>query len=343
MKITINEIARLAGVSKSTVSKALNNYSGEVSGEVRNRIAEIVKNKNYKPNMTARSLRTKKTNTIGLVIPLPTANVITNPYFIETILSVEKTARERGYHLIFSTFDNREKEDVVLSSMFDKSKVDGFLIMGAPVDDEYIEKLDTGEVKVVCVGRYYGLNKIKFVDINNRESAYEAVKYLLSLGHKKIAFIGGSSKFHNRRDRELGYKTALEEEGVAINKSYLKEIDLSEASGEFAMQELLNLKERPTAVLTHNDQSAAGVMRAATKNGLSIPKDLSVISFSSGTKLAETNPLLTSIRIPVDKISSGAANMLLDYIENKVPENNIELKAELVVRGTTAASAAIKQ
>ena len=330
-------------MSKSTVSKALNNYSGEVSGEVRNRIEEIVKSKNYKPDMTARSLRTKKTNTIGLVIPLPTVNVITNPYFVEMILSVEKTARDRGYHLIFSTFDNKEKEDVVLSSMFDRSKVDGFLLMGAPVDDEYIDKLDAGDAKVVCVGRYYGLKRIKFVDINNKQTAYEAIKYLLSLGHKKIAFIGGSSKFHNRRDRELGYKTALKEAGLAVNRSYIKEIDLTEASGEFAMQDLLSLKERPTAVLAHNDQTAAGVIRAAVKHGLKVPEELSVISFSSGTKLAETSPLLTSIRIPVDEIAKGATSMLLDYIENREPEGNIELKAELVVRGTTAASAAIKQ
>ena len=337
MASTLKDIAEKANVSKSTASKALNDYRGEVSSEVKDKVIKIAKELGYQPNSSARSLRIKKTNAVGLVIPLPTVYVITSPYFVELILSVEKNLKAKGYHLIFSTFDTKEKQEIVLSNIFDKSKLDGLLMVGSPIDDQYIKRLDESDFKVVLIGRYYGLKRIKWVDINNKTSAYEAVKYLLNLGHKNIGFIGGPKNFYNRRDREEGYKEALKEYGIDFNEQYIKEIDLTETEGERVMGEMLSLKERPTAVLTHNDGTAAGAMKAAGKKGLSVPDDLSVMSFSDGTKLADTNPPLTTMKIPVDKISEEAAKSLIDMIENRnlADIKNIELKTELVVRGTT--------
>ena len=328
--MTLEEIAKLAGVSRSTVSRVINNHPN-VSPEVRERVWKVIRELDYQPHAAARSLATRRTQVLGLIIPQAVTILFTDPFFPLLIRGIADACNARRYHLMLSLFSSRDEQRELYRRIIRGGHLDGIIISSTVIDDPLIPRLLEDQVPFVLVGRYPRDARASYVDADNRAGAQMAVDYLIRLGHRRIATITGPLNMIAGLDRYEGYLAALRNKGLEKDDALIAEGDFSYEGGFQAMQTLL--PHEPTAVFVASDTMALGAIKAIKGAGLRIPEDISIVGFDDLEAASFSDPPLTTVRQPIYLLGSTAAQLLIDLIERKSrPPQRIVFPTELVIR-----------
>ncbi|MCB2357487.1 LacI family DNA-binding transcriptional regulator [Clostridium estertheticum] len=330
MEVTIKDIAKIANVSHTTVSRALNN-SPFISDLTKAKIMTIAKELNYVPNYSAKSLVLNRSYNIGLIFTT-ISEATSSRFFYETISGVN-SAIKGSYNLVVRGIDDYRDFTSVNSKRFD-----GIILMSqSNSDNSFIYYLMEKKIPLVVLNRYIDESSIVNILSSDKKGVYEAVNYLIQNGHKDIAIIEGKKGFNSTTERKNGFLDALIENKIQINSKYIVEGNYTIASGYTAMKKLLCLSEIPTAVFCSNDEMAIGAMKATVEAGLNVPNDISIMGFD-GMQLGDfLTPALTTVRRPIIEISKRGAEKLLSIIENNTDDGEkIYISTELIKRESVA-------
>jgi LacI family transcriptional regulator len=317
-KLTIRDIAQLAGVSTATVSRTLN-HKPDVDPETRERIMRIVNEHRYVPNGTASSLARGRSRLFGVLVPS-----LTWPLMPNILQGIAEVIEQTAYELVLYSISHRTDRSALIDRILATKLIDG-LIAVYPDGIAPVESSDTMDRQasshllevyqqgfpVVMLDDQSLPGRMPWVGPDNRIGAYEAVRHLISLGHRRIAYIQGPTQYQCSYDRFAGYRQALEEARIEFNPTLVAQGDFTTPSGYAAAMHLLDVADRPTAVFAANDQMAYGVLEAASTKGLRLPDDLAVIGFDDITLLAPMRPALTTVKQPFQEMGKCAAETLL--------------------------------
>lgn len=329
MSITIAEIAKMAGVSKTTVSRVLNNKS-DVLPETRQKIQDLILLHDFQPNAFAKAISHQKSNTIGLVIPHDANYIFSNPYYSEIIRGVSIEAKKNGYHLMLIY---AEGDDYI--AVVKQKRVDGIILISPGIQHRtVIQRLNELEIPFVATSRMPGVSDINYVCIDDFYGACLAMEHLISLGHRQIGFISGPRILASSEDRLAGYKYTLEKYNIPYNDNFVGEGDTSIASGQREMLKLMDNKGL-TAVFAGSDLMATGAIRAINEAGKSVPEDISVVGFDDIPLVGFLNPPLTTIKQYTFEKGQIASKMLIDKINGLSLQNMIKMNVEIVIRMST--------
>jgi len=333
-KITIKDIARIASVSHTTVSRALNNQL-RIRKETRERILSIAKELNYRPNFIARSLVMKRSKTLGLVI-----TTIANPFYTELAQGIEATSRKLGYSIILcSTQSDLETEKLYIEMLRSKG-VDGIIFTSAHMGDPNIVELAEEGFPIMLVNRktYHPLvkEKVDYVGIDNIQGGFLAVEHLIRLGHQRIGIIGGSSESSVGFERLEGGKRALEVYGLSQIDDYFLEGDFLKESGYRGGMKFIKMADPPTAIFATNDYMALGAYQAVGEEGLKVPEEMAIVGFNDIEFTAMKGVELTTIGQKKYEMGALSVETLVEKIEGRKlgPSREIILKPELIIRKT---------
>ncbi len=331
-ELTLEDVAKKAGVSRSTVSRVVNG-SPSVSPEVRKRVLKVIQSTGFHPNAAARSLASQRTWMIGLVLPRSVSSVFTDPFFPQLTQGIAFACNNHNYSLSLFIVGNKEDEEKISPRISRRGFMDGILIQSGQSEDPLINHLLKSGVPNVILGRPFEAEGVSYVDVDNINAASTATKHLISLGRKRIATITGVITSTVTIDRLEGYKKALQSSNVELDPTLIAEGDFSEISGYLQMQSLLPLA--PDAVFCQSDIMAVGAMRAVKEAGLRIPEDIAFVGFDDIPLSAHTTMQLTTMRQPIMRFGIKAVELLIDLIENGTkPARKLILDTELVVRDT---------
>ncbi len=313
-RATIEDVAKLSGVSKATVSKVLNN-SAKISKLVRKQVQEAAEKLDYRPSQIARSLKNKITKSIGLILPS-----ITDPFFAELIRGVYSVAAEKGYMMILCGSEENIRAEFSYIQILEDIWVDGMIfsgIRGERDEDEQIRILHDKEIPMVLVDREIEDYFANVVMIDDKQAAFKATKYCLEMEHRKIGFIAAPLNVKIFSKRLEGYKKALQTFGLDVDEKLVQEGDLSPQSGEVVARYFLNCKQPPTAIFASTDMMAIGALKEIQKSGLNVPRDISLIGFDDIPLVSLVTPSLTTIHAPSYEIGVEATKLLMREIEGK--------------------------
>jgi LacI family transcriptional regulator len=330
-RATIKDVARACGVAPSTVSNALSG-SGYVRDDTRAQVLDAAKRLGYRASSVARGLRMQRSWSVGLLLA-----DIANPWFPELVRGVEDVLWSAQINLVLCNTDYQaEKEDAYLRHLLDK-RVDGLILASTGAESPAVPRLQSEGVPLVMLNRRHASVATDYVGMDNKGGVGAAVKHLVELGHRRIAFIAGRISSSAASERREGYLLAMAEHVGPAPAELMAQGDYSIVSGFEAARRLLALTPRPTAIISANDFMAYGAIDAITRAGMSVPKDMSVTGFDdilvSGLSLIG----LTTVRPPTWKLGATAAELLLQRVGKKgvAPRESIILPSELVVRTTT--------
>lgn len=324
--VTIKDIAKLANVSHTTVSRALNN-SPLIKEPTRRKILEIASQLNYTPNYNARSLVMQKSHTIGLFFT-SISNGTSASFLADTIKGVNSVISQ-DYNLFVRGIDDYKD----YSSINDQ-RYDGIILMSQSVlDNLFMYHVIQKGIPLVVLNRDIEESTITNILSNDAEGSREAVEYLITNGHKDIAIIEGKNGFKSTQKRREGYLEALINHGISINSEYSVRGNYDMESGYLGMENLLSLKKPPSAVFCSNDDMAIGAMNAVFARGLKIPDDISIIGFDDIGFAKYTTPRLTTVKRPVEQISiQGAEKILSLLLDDNQDGEKILINTELMIR-----------
>ena len=333
MGVTIKDIADEAGVSPTTVSRVLNDKP-DVSAKTKKKVQKVIDRCDYNPNSIARGLVLNKSYTLGLVIP-----DISNPFFPEVAKGIEDKAKAAGYSVIFCNTDNHTRGEKKALELMKSKQVDGMIVSLAinEENEDELAELAEDNFPVVQIDRKIPEADFPAVVIDNQAAAYKAVKYLIELGHQKIAHISGDLAVKTSQDRLTGFKQILVERNLTVPAEWIREGDYSSQSGYEEMKELLKLEPRPTAVFIANDLMGLGAYEAVFEAGLEIPEDISIVGYDDIDVASVIRPALTTISQPEYELGIAAVEMLLKNLEDgqSLARADRILAAELVERDST--------
>ncbi len=333
MGYTLEDIARLAGVSRSTVSRVVNNHPS-VRAEVRERVWQVIREVGYQPHAAARSLATRRSEIIGLVIPEAVSTLFTDPFFPLLIRGITDACYEHGYHLMLALFSTPDQEADLYNRLLKSRYLDGVVLASTRVDDPLVGRLLNDGIPFVSVGRHDDA-RVSYVDVDNVAGARMAVDHLIRQGHARVATITGPLNMAAGRDRLEGYRMALMSHHIAVDERYVVEGDFTENGGMVGMSRLLALDERPSAVFVASDTMAMGALRAIRQAGMRVPEDIALVGFDDVPQAAYLDPPLTTVRQPIERMGAMAVRLLVDIITHRVDiPQRVILMPELVVRAT---------
>lgn len=334
MPVTIKDVAREANVSVATVSRALNGQHN-VADAVRERVQQVAERLNYSPHHAARSLSSKRTRTIGVVLP-----EVYGEFFSELMFGIDQVARAHGLHLLVSSYHGNPQEQAeALRTM--RGRVDGLLLMSPYADDasRLSENLVPAQPAVLINSRVLD-SDLPSLAIDNRRAAAEMVRHLADSGRKRIAFISGPSDNFDARDRLEGYREALAQALPGVDP-WVVAGDFTEAGGHSAAQKLLDASPRPDAVFAANDMMALGCLFALQQAGVDVPEDIAVAGFDDIPLAKYSLPPLTTMRVDIAGIGARAMQMLLGQLaEGGTAAASARMDAKLIVRHSTASASA---
>lgn len=332
MPPTLEEVAKLAGVSRSTVSRVINNHPN-VRPEVRDRVWEVIRQVGYQPHAAARSLVTSRTHVIGMIIPEAVTTLFTDPFFPLLLRGATDACNSHQYQLMLSLFTANTGRQEMYQRILRSGYLDGAIVASASLDDPLIPNLLRDRIPFVSVGRHPN-ERVHYVDADNVNGARMAVEHLIRLGHRRIATITGRLDMVHGQDRLRGYRQALEARGIPVEEELIAEGDYTEASGMVAMQRLLPFS--PTAVFVASDMMAIGALKALRQANLGVPQDMALVSFDDIPIASAIEPPLTTVRQPIEHMGSMAVEVLLSVLEasEEVPVQRIVLPTELVIRAS---------
>lgn len=332
---TIYDIAKRTGYSPTTVSKAFNNYS-DVREKTRQEILRTAQEMGYLPNAHARTLTTKKSWTIGVLFVESTGAGIRHPFFSAVIESFKQVAVAKGYALMFISKDVGGKRSGYLENCRIRG-VDGVVVFLSDYEDPYFRELLESNIPTVVLDFNTALSHTVCSD--NMNGAMQAVEYLISLGHRRIAHISGGENTYPGKQRELGYRAAMEQHGLEVPEGYITEgAFFSLENGYGATQRLLELPQRPTAIFASGDLLALGAVMAAKDLGLSVPGDVSVMGYDDIELAGYVTPALTTVRQNTELLGTRAAELLLASMnDHHTVQEALVLPVEIIVRNSCAA------
>ncbi|MFJ4922536.1 LacI family DNA-binding transcriptional regulator [Streptomyces sp. NPDC088725] len=328
-RVTIRDVAAQAGVSVATVSKVLNARHG-VAAATFQRVTAVIAELGYESSLVARSLRNHRTNVIGVLV------WAIEPYSAELLKGAARAIKGTGYELVVYSAGGEGGGHVGWERRY-LSRLSGTLIDGAVLVTPTVSAAELGS-PVVAVDPHTGGDGAPMVDADNFHGAQLAVEHLLSLGHRRIGFLGRPPRdLESGRQRELGYRSALEEAGIAFDPQLVRAAGYEQSESAEAASQLLRLPERPTAIFAANDLSAISTMEAALTLGMRVPDDLSVIGFDNVPESTMVRPGLTTIEQPLQLMGQRAVEMLVEILAGREPsERHVRLPTRLVLRESCA-------
>jgi LacI family transcriptional regulator len=331
--LRLEDIAKKAGVSRSTVSRVVNNQLN-VSDKVRQRVLKVIQETGYSPNAAARTLVSQRSNTIGLVLPHSVSTFFTDPYYPHLIKGISLACNHYDFTLALFVAGSREYQEKILPRLSSPGFLDGIIIQsGHQADQSIILDLVKTNIPVLVAGRPLYEDQICFIEIDNVAASEKAVRHLIQTGYKHIATITGPLSSTVGYDRLAGYKKALDSSSLKFNPSLIMESDFTEAGGYSAMQKLLPFK--PDAMFAASDMMAIGAIRAIRDAGLKVPNDVAIVGFDDLPIPAVNEYQLTTIHQPVVQFGFKAVETLMELIEcNSAVVKQVLLETELVVRKT---------
>jgi len=332
MAQTMKDIARKAGVSKSTVSRALNN-DPRINEKTRDKILKIAREMNYRPHHMARALAKKRTNIIGVLIPKAPRSV-SDPFFLEFLGGIGEETSKKGFSLILPIFERGAQKK--FKEFISQNNVDGIILTEPEVNDKRIKYLESENIPFVFSGNPRLDKDVFWVDADNEKGAYKAVAYLIEKGHRKIATIAGNNNLVAGVSRLEGYKKALQDAGIEVDKGLISYGDFQEHGGYEAVIKLLEKKKEFTAIFSANDFMAIGAMKALKEKGYSIPGDVAVMGFDGTFLSGHVEPPLSTVQLPIKDLGKNCAELITSIINNGDKEKKgILLGTKLVIRKST--------
>ncbi|WP_028399784.1 catabolite control protein A [Ectobacillus panaciterrae] len=317
MNVTIYDVAREANVSMATVSRVVNG-NPNVKPTTRKKVLEAIERLGYRPNAVARGLASKKTTTVGVIIP-----DISSIFYAELARGIEDIATMYKYNIILSNSDqNKEKEMHLLNTMLGK-QVDGIVFMSENITEEHVEEFEKSPVPIVLAASFDEKSATPSVNIDYEQAAFDAVKYLLDKEHTRVAFVSGPFEHAAAEVKKMkGYKSALEEAGIAYDEELAVEGEFTYDSGMEAFDKLWELSEKPTAIFVASDEMALGVIHGAQDKGIHIPNDVEVIGFDNTRLATMVRPQLTTVVQPMYDIGAVAMRLLTKYMNKETVEDH---------------------
>jgi LacI family transcriptional regulator len=332
--VTIYDVAREAGVSMATVSRVVNN-NPNVKPQTRKKVFEAIERLGYRPNAVARGLASKKTTTVGVVIP-----DISNAIFAEVARGIEDIANMYHYNIILCNADKRKDKEIRVVNTLLEKQVDGLLFMGGTVTEEHLQAFKSANVPIVLCATTDEHGSMPSVDIDHESAAFDAVSALTGAGHRRIAMISGTLQDpSNGYARFQGYRRALEAAGIPYDESLVRVGNYRYESGVEAMKYFLELDERPTAVFAATDEMAIGAIHYIQDFGLRVPEDVSVISVDNTRMASMVRPQLSSVAQPMYDIGAVSMRLLTKLMKKEqVDQLRVILPHELITRQSVAAA-----
>jgi DNA-binding LacI/PurR family transcriptional regulator len=329
-KLTINDIARMAGVSRQTISRVLNNKP-EVNETTRKQVLRIIEKHGFQPSLQARSMVTRKTNMIAVLLP-----DIANPFFAEIVRGIERTLRANKLNVFLMTTE----EDIELENSFiqlsENYNVDGMILCSPRLDEANLRKLIPRIAPVVLLNRDLDVNGSACVVVDAHFGGYMATKHLIKKGHSKIGIIVGPSGAYSNIQRLEGYKKALNEFGIPIDEDLIKQVEVDNTGVHKFTEQLV--KKQVTSITTYNDLAAAFVIQACTDINLKVPEDISVIGFDGIVMSQFTNPTLTTMSLPLFEMGETIANTLIKMIKENEPFERLTTVYPILKEGKSTQS-----
>lgn len=337
-RVTIKDVAQAAGVSATTVSNVLNARTEAMSQETLLRVQETIRALNYHPSSVARSMVTRRTATIGLIVA-----EIETPLFLQALNLIEPIARSAGYNVLLcnarSPDDERQAANVLL-----EKQADGIIFLSTSLylDDDYLVQLPPPVPPMVLINRARTYDRFDHINWDDARGTMAIVEYLVQLGHRHIAHLRGPVERHAGEERFRGYRLALEQHGLEYNANYVQPGDFLDTSeAEQSTLTLLDLSRPPTGIIAANDTIAATVQRTVQRVGLRVPQDVAVVGVDDQPFCTYLHPALTTLRLPIIEAGKLAIQMLLDRIAGKRTEvEHVILPSSLVVRESSGVAPA---
>jgi len=311
-KLTIKDIARMANVSPASVSRVINNIPYGISEDTRKRVAAIIKESGYQPNTVARSMVTKRSTTIGLLVP-----DITNQFYALLVKGVEDIATRRGYSVVLCNSNNNDEKEFRNLSFLKENYVAGIIYNNFKMIDKIRKVLEDIHVPVIYVDNIENVKDAFSLHVRQKEGMAMMTRYLLEMGHTKFAYLAGPEEVLSASQRLEGFREVLEEKGIRIPESFIKSCEYSENGGYEAAKELMGEKKEFTCLVCANDLIAYGATRLFNERGIRIPQDISVTGFDDIPFSKLLNPALTTVYNPVQDMGRRAAELLLECLEGK--------------------------
>lgn len=334
MSPTLEEVALLAGVSRSTVSRVINDHPN-VRSDTRERVWQAIRESGYQPHAVARSLVTNRTHIIGMVIPETVTTLFTDPFFPLLVRGTTKACNAHHYQLLLSLFDDPAGQEEMYQRVLRNGYLDGMIVASASLDDPLVPALLRDNISFVSVGRHPN-ERVHYVDVDNIGGARMAVEHLIRLGHQRIATITGPLDMAHGQDRLEGYRQALKAHRIPADEELIVEGDYTENSGMVAMQRLLSAS--PGAVFVASDMMAIGALKALRQADWQVPQDIALVSFDDVPIASAIEPALTTVRQPIESMGSMAIEVLLSVLEGssqeEAPVHRIILPTELIIRAS---------
>jgi LacI family transcriptional regulator/LacI family repressor for deo operon, udp, cdd, tsx, nupC, and nupG len=333
MKLSnLKAVAEHSKVSIATVSRVINN-DPKVSKATMLKVQASIEILEYKPNRVAQRLRSSnsKTKLLGLIIP-----DIQNPFFVDVVRGVEDYAYQHNFAVMIGNFGQDEKKEKLYLDIFQSENIDGLIVAPIHGKDKGIENLVKKNIPVICIDRGLTEIDVDVVKVDNEQGAFNAIHHLVSIGHKRIAFISGNFKIPTYIERLAGYKRALNDYGIPFDESLIFARNSDYKSGYEIANKILELEERPTAIFSGNNLLTLGALEAIHAQNIRIPEEISIIGFDDMPWSISLNPPLSAVRQPGFDMGRKAAEMLYERILNpSKKKENIVLKTELMLRKST--------
>jgi LacI family transcriptional regulator len=328
-RVTMADVAREAGVSAMTVSRVINNKD-DVSPATRGRVLDIVERLGYRPSGIARSLATRRTGTLGLVVP-----DVANPFFSDVARGVEHVAYAEGYNVFLcNTEEDLQREESVLVSLEEK-RVDGLVLCSSRLDDSELQAVLDRYSSVVLVNRNLQDKRISTVVVDDKAGGCLATQHLLHAGHREVGFLAGPPASRSGRQRLAGYRAALAAADVPDDPSWVRPCSPKVEGGQQTARQLLAANPMLTALFCYNDLVAVGALHACAEMGRRVPDDVAVVGFDDIPLAALVNPPLTTCRVPRYELGAQAVRLLLNQIRSyPYDADHVVLRPELVIRAS---------
>lgn len=332
MPLTLEDIAKISGVSRSTVSRVVN-HDRRVSPATRQSVLKIIEEYNFYPNLAARGLASGHTNVLGVIIPAGVPSLFTDPYFPILLQGVSTACNKLDYSVMLSISD-AEYEKRLVGRLVQNHLVDGVIVASTLIGDPIQTTLANSDLPFVIIGRQPNF-VANDIDVDNRQGVRQATDFLIEQGYTRIATITGPLNQMAGLERFDGYKDALLSAGMKVDTKLIAEGNFTEAGGYAGMKKLLQSK--PDAVFASSDMTAMGALRCLHEVGLRVPDDIGLIGFDDIPASSTITPTLTTVRQPIQGMGEAAAHLLIEIIESGSKEfHRITLPTELVVRNSTA-------
>jgi len=327
--VTIQDVAKAAGVSVATVSRVLNNHPS-VSDKTRAKVQKAIDQLNYQPNLLGRNLRRSETKMILVLL-----QNIANPFYSKIVKGIEDVGYKNGYHIMICNTDSDPEKENVYLKLLKNRLVDGVVFMAPVISDEELTEIGKNYCVVQCC-EYKECADVSSVSIDNEDAAYRATQHLIEQGHRRIGMINGNSGVISEIQREKGYKKALLEAGIDIDPQLITYESYGYRGGQRAAKYFLSIDKKPTAIFAVSDTMAIGAIKEIKGKGLSVPKDMAIVGFDDTAIASMYDPPLTTVAQPRYDLGRVTMEIMLERIKNnKVTSKRVFLEHKLIIREST--------